>query len=229
MAYSLGQEISRHQLLYKSKTPPWKETYRNRCRERLRKERQALFESFRSSGEACHNEQQLRCSVTKVVREELDKFSFSSSPPSASLITTNAENTVPEAPWDEAQVNEELMEETLAALIEEELIVWQQYEDMIALQNQEVAAAVHMWSSELVACPVCLKNDLEKEGENIICACGLAIPTALSLKEFRVSIERVVEAHSLRCRSFLSFSFIKTYEPALVCLCNNCDFMSSVL
>ncbi|XP_077485642.1 RPA-interacting protein B-like [Amblyomma americanum] len=229
MASSCDSGLSRHQLLYKSKTPPWKETYRNRCRERLRKGRQALFESFRSSGGACHSEQELRYSVTKVVREELDNFCCSSATSSLGLVASSAENAVPAAPWDEARLNEELMEETLAALLEEEFNVWKQYEDIMALQNQEIAAAVHMWSSELVACPVCLKNDLEKDGSRIICACGLAIPTALSLKEFRLSIERVVEAHCLQCRSFLSFTFIETCEPALVCVCNACDFMSSVL
>uniref|UniRef100_A0A6M2E6R3 Uncharacterized protein n=1 Tax=Amblyomma tuberculatum TaxID=48802 RepID=A0A6M2E6R3_9ACAR len=229
MASSCTPSLSRRQLLYKSKTPPWKETYRDRCRERLRNGRQALFESFRRSGEGCHNEQQLRYSVTKVVREELDKLRCSSAASSAALVTTSAENAVPAAPWDEAQLDEELMEEILAALLEEELEIWKQYEDMVALQNQETAAAVHMWSSELVACPVCLKNDLEKKGGHIICTCGLAVPTALSLREFRLAIERIVEAHSLRCRSFLVFSFIETCEPALVCLCNSCDFMSSVL
>lgn len=226
MASPCASVFSRHQSLYKSKTPPWKETYRNQCRERLRKGRQALFDSFRSTGEACHSEQQLRCSVTEVVRQELDKFRSASS---AGYIARSEESAAAEVPRDETEFNEQLMEETLAALLEEELNVWKQYESMLALQNQEVDAAVHMWSSDVVICPVCLRNDLGKKEDCIICACGLMIPTALSLTEIRLCVERVIESHSTRCPSPVTFSMIDACEPALVCLCNCCDFMSSVL
>uniref|UniRef100_A0A131X8S8 RPA-interacting protein n=1 Tax=Hyalomma excavatum TaxID=257692 RepID=A0A131X8S8_9ACAR len=221
--------VLRHQLLYKSKTPPWKETYRNHCRERLRKGRQALFDSFRSTGEACHSEQQLRCSVTEVVREELDKFRSASAASSAGFSARAEEKSATEELWDDTQLNEQLMEETLAALLEEELTVWKQYESELALQNQEVDAAVKTWSNEIVVCPVCLRNDLEKKEGCIICVCGLIIPTALSPTEVRSCIERVIERHSTRCQSSLTFSLIAACEPALVCLCNCCDFMSSVL
>ncbi|XP_037559184.1 RPA-interacting protein A [Dermacentor silvarum] len=229
MASPCAHVFSRHQMLYKSKTPPWKETYRNQCRERLRKGRQALFDSFRSTGEACHSEQQLRYSVTEVVREELDKFHSASAESSTAFLSRGEEGAAAGVPWDEAQVNEQLMEETLAALLEEELNVWKQYESMLALQNQEIDAAVHTWSSEIVVCPVCLRNDLNKKEGRIICACGLTIPTALSLTEFRLCVERAIESHSTRCPSSLTFSLIEACEPALVCLCNCCDFMSSVL
>ncbi|KAL1434550.1 hypothetical protein MTO96_011639 [Rhipicephalus appendiculatus] len=227
MASPCASVFSRHQILYKSKTPPWKETYRNQCRERLRKGRQALFDSFRNTGEACHSEQQLRCSVTEVVRQELDKFRSASS--AGSIARSEESAAAVEVPWDETEFNELLMEETLAALLEEELNVWKQYESVLALQSQEVDAAVHMWSSDVVVCPVCLRNDLDKKEDRITCACGLMIPTALSLTEVRLCVERVIESHSTRCPSSLTFSMIVACEPALVCLCNCCDFMSSVL
>ncbi|XP_077538232.1 RPA-interacting protein B-like [Haemaphysalis longicornis] len=216
---------SRHQMLYKSKTAPWKETYRNQCRERLKNSRQALFESFRLTGEVCQSVQQLRDSVTEVVRDELDKFKSASAPPPA----VDTQKTVTAAPWDESYVDDEVMAEMVTALLEEELEVWRQYEDMIALQNQEIDAAVRMWSCEGVVCPVCLRNDLEKKDGRILCPCGLVISTELSLEEFRRSVERVVEVHSLRCRACLAFSLIETGAPTLVCLCNCCDFMNSVL
>uniref|UniRef100_A0A6M2CV05 Protein ovary overexpressed n=1 Tax=Rhipicephalus microplus TaxID=6941 RepID=A0A6M2CV05_RHIMP len=226
MASPCASVLSRHQILYKSKTPPWKETYRNQGRERLRKGRQALFDSFRSTGDACHSEQQLRRSVTEVVRQELDIFRGASS---ANSIARSQESATAEVPWDETELNELLMEETFAALLEEEYNIWKQYESVLALQSQEVDAAVHMWSSDVVVCPVCLRNDLDKKEDRITCACGLMIHTALSLTEVRLCVERVIESHSTRCPSSPTFSMIAASEPALLCLCNYCDFMSSVL
>lgn len=169
--------------------------------------------------------QQLRHSVTEVAREELDKFKSASAPPP----TASTQKTLTAASWDDSYSDDEVMAEMITALLEEELEVWRQYEDMIALQNKEIDAAVHMWSCESVVCPVCLRNDLEKKGGRIFCPCGLVISTELSLKEFRQCVERVVEAHSQRCGGPLAFSLIETCGPTLVCLCNSCDVMNIVL
>ncbi|CAN7993600.1 unnamed protein product [Ixodes hexagonus] len=221
---------SRFQLLYKAKTPPWRETYRNRCRDSLRRSRQTLFQSFRDAGEAREKHEQLVAAVGCVVRDELEKLR--AGPDTAahhSTLPPPAQNgsTAP----DETELNERLMEETLAELMEEEMQVWRLYEETVRAQEMEVQAAVRLWSSDGVVCPVCLRNDLSKSGGVISCACGLNLWTGKELDDVRSCLGHAVESHSRLCAARLVFSALNsaTDHSELVGVCHACDFMAAIL
>ncbi|KAG0411776.1 hypothetical protein HPB47_011072 [Ixodes persulcatus] len=223
---------SRFQLLYKAKTPPWRETYRNRCRDSLRRNRQTLFQSFRDAGDQREKHQQLVAAVSDVVRGELEKFHAGPTPTPRHSRLTPLAGRDGATPPDDADFSERLLEETLAELMEEEMQVWRLYEETMRAQEMEVQAAVSHWSSDDgVVCPVCLRLDLTKSGRLISCACGVRLWTEKDLEDVRRCVGHAVESHSRHCPSRLVFSALNSAadHSELVGVCHVCDFMTAAL
>lgn len=218
-----SSKMAGHQHLYKAKTPPWKEVYRSRCRERLKKQRQALFEQFRSIEEDCQREKELAFAVNSIVRQEWDNLRHPHGP---TLLVGRQQSCD-----DISDEDERLVEETQREIIEEEMRTLGQYEDTLKSETKAVNAAVASWANDGVLCPVCFQNYLEKRGHSVTCNCGLNLWTDNSLEAVRHAIEWVVSVHSASCNSRPVFSLMRTnkHVDEILCTCETCDFLCPLM
>ncbi|NWU61640.1 RIPA protein, partial [Pterocles burchelli] len=168
--------------------PPWKETYRRRCMERLRSSRAELLQRFRRAGErACGPGALL---VREVMQQEWR--ALRGPPPGAEEGLAQ----MPEDP-DELAVLEEIQQE----LISQEQLVMEEYERRLQFDEECLNAMLDgLDASDKVVCPVCRKNNLTVRSHLVFCQCGLHIGTqGMTEEKLRSLLENTLTEHSYRC------------------------------
>ncbi|XP_064457440.1 RPA-interacting protein A-like [Ornithodoros turicata] len=212
-----SREMSRHQILYKAKTPPWKEVYRSRCKERVRKQRQVLFDRFRCIEEECERERELAFAVNCIVRQEWDDLRQTPLRPQEGVQGTFAG-------YDE---DERLIADMQREILHEERKILSQYEDTLKSEAKAVDAAVELWAKDGVLCPVCFRNYLTRSGPFVACPCGLVLRTDKSVEGIQQAISDAVASHSSNCTARPLFSPFRTgsQNDELWCTCDVCDFL----
>uniref|UniRef100_A0A3P8TX47 RPA interacting protein n=1 Tax=Amphiprion percula TaxID=161767 RepID=A0A3P8TX47_AMPPE len=197
--------LQRHQSLYKGRTPPWKEMYRQRCVNRLKNSRSRLLERYRQMGESP------QCSgsgasiiVQEVMEEEwsalhsedrrlpslwgpdgmaeksssscLQNLSQDRIPPNAGRSSVyEADSTM----FSVTREYDELavLEEIQQELMSQEMSIIEEYEKNLQFEQQYISSVVEGMEEMHIICPICHRNNLNINSHFISCPCGVYINT----------------------------------------------------
>ncbi|NXV18774.1 RIPA protein, partial [Cepphus grylle] len=185
--------VRRHRARYKGlAAPPWKETYRRRCMERLRSNRAKLLDRYRQAGERVCGPAAGALLVQEVMEQEWQGLQRSPPDPGGK----EALAQMLEDP-DELAVLEEIQQE----LILQEQSVIEEYERSLQFDEECLNAMLDgLDASDKVICPVCRKNNLTVRNHLVFCQCGLYISTQdMTEGKLRSLLENTVTEHSHRC------------------------------
>lgn len=223
--------IQRHRSMYKGTTPPWKETYRKRCVERLKNSRSRLLEKFRQIGDSSGSS---GCSllVQEVMEEEWSALQ-SSNHSLPSLWNGHGVREVYSAQqeFDELSAFEEIQQE----LIAQELSILEEYQNTVQYEEHYLNSMLErMEQNEQIICPLCHMNNLTVNSHFTSCPCGLYVNTIgrnITLEILQSLLEKRVTEHTDECLHNPTFSmaFNTDGSPNLMLSCNVCDYLSVVL
>ncbi|EDO32784.1 predicted protein [Nematostella vectensis] len=229
--------LSRHRSQYKCSTPPWKDTYRKRCKERLRDSRQKFLGKFRQTDEAVGG----ASVIDKVMDEEWTRLSKEHADLPQWKPTRRSFrpfSNVPLEPSEEADINEILsvMDEIQQELMEEEKLILAQYDENQKFEEESLCAAIEGLKTDDVICPVCKRNPLHQNKQVIFCCCGIRIDTetdCISLPYVKAEIESSVATHNSEgCGSEPTFVVSKVsglQVSNLIMQCNDCGFLYIII
>ncbi|XP_051491747.1 RPA-interacting protein isoform X1 [Apus apus] len=200
--------------------PPWKEAYRRRCMERLRKSRAKLLERYRQAGERVNGPAAL---LAQEVMEQEWQTLQEGLPWGGEALAQ-----MPEDP-DELAVLEEIEQE----LILQGQLAMEEYQYSLQFDEECLNAMLDgLDASDGIICPVCRKNNLTVRNDFVFCQCGLHISTqGMTEEKLRSLLENAVTEHSHQC--FHSPQFTVTSgmeeEPSLLMSCSVCDSWTILL
>ncbi|XP_028839300.1 RPA-interacting protein isoform X2 [Denticeps clupeoides] len=221
--------LHRHKSLYKGTTPPWKETYRKRCMERMKNSRSRLLEKYRQVGEG-HGAPTRSFLVQEVMEEEWTALHAAD----RNLPPLWARNSVADlfgVMDDEHSVLEEIQRELLA----QELSIIDEYEKSVRYEEQCLNAMVDvMVQDDRIICPICHANNLTVNSHLTSCSCGLYINTMgrnVTPDILRKLLEKTVTEHMEEClyNPVFSMGLSTDGSPSLMISCRVCDYLSVVL
>ncbi|KAM6242524.1 RPA-interacting protein isoform 1-T1 [Porphyrio hochstetteri] len=167
------EEPPRHRARYKGPAaPPWKETYRRLCMERLRSSRAKLLDRYRQAGERASGAAASTLLVREVMEQEWQSLQAAQQS-LPSLGGGGAQAQMLEDP-DELAVLEEIQQE----LMLQEQSVTEEYERSLQLDEEWLSTMLEgLDASDKIICPVCRKNNLTVRSHIVFCQCGLYIVT----------------------------------------------------
>ncbi|TNM97486.1 hypothetical protein fugu_015642 [Takifugu bimaculatus] len=167
--------LDRHRSLYKGNTPPWKETYRKRCVDRLKNSRSRLLEKYRQMGESeLGRGSGASVIVQEVMEEEWTALrSEERGLPSLWGPAGMAEMLNVMKEYDELAVLEEIQQE----LMSHEMNIIEEYERNLQFEEQYISSVVEGLDETHVICPVCRMRNLNISSHFISCPCGLYLNT----------------------------------------------------
>ncbi|XP_008328842.1 RPA-interacting protein [Cynoglossus semilaevis] len=224
--------VDRHRALYKGTTPPWKETYRKRCVDRLKNSRSRLLDRYRQMGESQH------CSgsgtsiiVQEVMEEEWTALrSEDERLPSLWGPEGMVEMFSLMKEYDELAVLEEIQQE----LASQEMSIIDEYERNLQFEQQYILSVVEGMDEMHVICPVCRANNVNINSHFISCPCGLYVNTKkknITPDVLSHLLESRVSEHMEDCLHDPVFSVAANTDssPNLMISCQVCDYLSVVL
>jgi len=242
----------RHKSLhFKSSPSPlaWKDTYRQKCIQRLRTGREKLVNRFRNINVATSD------------GDDAEAMEMESTDENQNLRDMMREewNLLmkgrPQSGWGGEDFNEDellkMMEDVEAELLSERESILREYERSRADEEAELCAVVDDYLStrnDDVLCPVCTRENLVKRAHNLIAcdACGLSLDLdcdVISMTEVKARLQRAVETHAASaplfgdsaaetCRAPLTFAVIKeqtTHCQNLAACCAVCEYFDIVV
>ncbi|XP_050408441.1 RPA-interacting protein A isoform X2 [Patella vulgata] len=215
--------IKRHQDMYKSRTPPWKETYRKRCLDRLRGSREKLMTRFRKidmNNEPTTDDTFIKDLMTeewKSLQREQTDIDFEGDVNGVDKMLSLFED-----------IQEELRREELRLLQEHE-----KYEESLQQEEVVLSSAIEKLSTDEVICPICQKSVLMMNQNIIFCRCGMRINTeqdCISLGDVKVQLESAISQHNSSCSYNPVFKVMSEFGPQhLLMACQACDFMYIII
>ncbi|CAM4547170.1 hypothetical protein PO909_026668 [Leuciscus waleckii] len=223
--------VQRHRSMYKGTTPPWKETYRKRCVERLKNSRSRLLERFRQMGEDPTGSS--RSLLVQEVMEEEWRALQSANHRLPSLWSGDGirDGSSAQQESDELSAFEEIQQE----LIAQELSILEEYNRSVRYEEQYLDSVLEgMEQGGRIICPICHVNNLTVNSHFTSCPCGLYVNTIgrnVSSEVLQSLLERCVTEHMEDCLHNPSFSmaFNTDGSPNLMISCKVCDYLSVVL
>ncbi|XP_051750682.1 RPA-interacting protein [Ctenopharyngodon idella] len=223
--------VQRHRSMYKGTTPPWKETYRKRCVERLKNSRSRLLEKFRQMGDDSGGSK--RSLLVQEVMEEEWSALQSSNHSLPSLWNGDGIRDVYTAQqeFDELSAFEEIQQE----LIAQELSILEEYNSSVRYEEQYLNSVLEgMEQGGQIICPICHANNLTVNSHFTSCPCGLYVNTIgrnVTSEVLQNLLERRVTEHMEDCLHNPTFSmaFNTDRSPNLMISCKVCDYLSVVL
>ncbi|NWR20479.1 RIPA protein, partial [Emberiza fucata] len=190
---AMAAPVQGHRARYKSPGgPPWRETYRRRCMERLRSSRAKLLDRYRQAGDGACGAAPGALLVREVMEQEWQELrdrlpGLGGEQPMEQIL---------EDP-DELAVLEEIQQE----LILQEQLVIEEYERSLRFDEECLNAMLDgLDATDRVICPVCRKNNLTVKAHLVCCQCGLYISTQdMTEGKLRSLLESTLTEHSQRC------------------------------
>ncbi|CAJ1076010.1 RPA-interacting protein [Xyrichtys novacula] len=225
--------LHRHRSLYKGTTPPWKETYRKRCVDRLKNSRSRLLDRYRQMGDC-----QLRngSGASTIVRDVMEE--------EWSALHTE-DQRLPSLCWShglseirgDSQEDYELaiLEEIQQELLAHEMSIIGEYERNLQFEQQYLSSVVEGMDEMQMICPICCMRNLNINCYFISCPCGLYINTKnqnITPEILRHLLESRVSEHMEDCLNNPVFSVAPNADdssPNLMISCKVCDYLSIVL
>lgn len=214
----------RHEDLYKSRTPPWRDAYRRRCLTRLRNSREKLLQRFRGNLQDGEDQspESSRSIVQDVLREEWKQM--------------ERDKELMSFGGDESGEFEEilsLMEDMQAELMMEEAAMIAEVEHHLRLEQEQLNISAETFSLDGVICPVCRCNHLMLNKGIFFCSCGLRVDSkqdGFTLQNVKKLLEDAVSEHALQCSNSPQFCPIDMGGGEnLVMVCQTCDAMTIII
>ncbi|XP_014777634.1 RPA-interacting protein A isoform X2 [Octopus bimaculoides] len=199
------------QAMYKVSMPPWKETYRKKCFERLRLSRAKLLDRFRQMKDEPEGETDV-----ELIKDIMNKEWLSLWDDEAELEReANIPLDISFIPEDEnVERILEIFEEIEAELKEEEQKLLREhdlYEESYLNEEKELCSALELLTADEVVCPICKKNPLIENKGVIFCKCGLRINTeqdGFKLADVKAQLDSGIEIHNFTCDAEPEFSMM---------------------
>lgn len=242
----------RHKSMHFKSSPSalaWKDTYRQKCIERLRTGREKLVNKFRNINVELNNAGR---------EEDMDMASSNENQNLRDLMREEWNLLMKGRPgtgWGGWDFDEEellkMMDEVEADLVTEQELLLREYDRSRADEEAELCAVVDDYLStrnDDVLCPVCTRDNLVKLAHNLIAcnACGMRLDLecdVVSMKEVKERLQRAVESHASstpvfaedanqRCGASLKFAITKeqmTHCQNLAAFCAHCDYFEIVV
>lgn len=229
-------KATQRQAMYKVSTPPWKETYRKKCFERLRKNREKLLSKLRHI-ESSEKEIDLGNDFIKDIMsrewrslwdDETEMTKIADLPLNISFIPPEENENIDRLIKIFEDLEEELKLEELRMLEE-----FENYEEELLLEEKSLCEAFEALSANEVICPICKISPLHENKGVIFCKCGIRINTeqdALSLTNVKQMLEDGLELHNYTCHSEPEFSTLCVLGTTnLFMTCKDCDMMHVII
>ncbi|XP_075708982.1 RPA-interacting protein [Rhinoderma darwinii] len=220
----------RHRALYKGTTPPWKETYRKRCVDRLKGNRSRLLDKFRQVGEQVDAGVGGSFLVQEVMEEEwkamrMHTSSLPSLWPKDSFSKTFGVLQDP----DELATLEEIKQDLL---LEEQSMV-EEIERIIQFEKDCLDSVVGLNNGNIV-CPVCNRNNLTVTSCFVLCQCGVYInckSQGMNTEKLQALLEANLSAHASCCSEQPVFSVVFGAEEmsSMFMSCAVCDTVAIII
>ncbi|XP_030264240.1 RPA-interacting protein [Sparus aurata] len=224
--------LHRHRSLYKGTTPPWKETYRKRCVDRLKNSRSRLLERYRQAGES---QQPGGTGASAIVQEVMEEEWTALQSEDRRLPSLWGPHGMAEMfsvmkEYDELAVLEEIQQE----LMSHEMSIIEEFERNLQFEQQYISSVVEGMDEMHIICPICHMNNLSINSHFLSCTCGLYINTKkqnISPDVLQRLLEARVSEHMEDCLHNPVFSVAPNADssPNLMISCQVCDYLSIVL
>ncbi|XP_074662213.1 RPA-interacting protein-like [Tubulanus polymorphus] len=219
--------------LYKISNSPgtWKEKYRQRCFDNLKRNRRSFVDRLRKCGDTESKSQQNSADVREIMRQEwmLLKREDSSLPD----ITMEDDLNILAGESNEIENMLSVFDEIQEELKKEEWKLIDEYEQSIELDEKAMHASIDALHSNELLCPMCKKFPLMQNKNIIFCKCGLRVDTeqdCISLDFVRSNLEEGLLMHSEQCNENVVFGLMKDAGvDNLLMTCKVCDFMHIVI
>ncbi|KAM6402955.1 RPA-interacting protein [Rhynochetos jubatus] len=220
--------LRRHRARYKGPAaPPWKETLRARCVERLRSSRAKLLDRYRRAGAMVCGPAVGALLVREVMEQEWQTLRAARESQPA-LGGKEALAQMLEDP-DELAVLEEIQQE----LVLQEQSVIEECERSLQFDEECLNAMLDgLDASDKIICPVCRKNNLTVRNHFVFCQCGLYIGTeGMTEEKLRSLLEKTLTEHGHRCSHNPDFTVTSGMEEeaSLLMSCPACDSWTILL
>ncbi|KAM9440878.1 RPA-interacting protein [Clarias gariepinus] len=220
--------LQRHRSMYKGTTPPWKETYRKRCVERLKNSRSRLLEKYRQMGETPKSS----LLVQEVMEMEWNALQ-SANQRLPSLWNKDGISDM----YRDTQEQDELavLEEIQQELVSQELTIIEEYHKSLQYEEKYLDSVVDEMEDEgKLICPVCHANNLTVNSHFTSCPCGLYINTLgrkITPDVLKHLLESRVTEHMEDCLQNPVFSEASNVDGSrtLLISCKVCDYLAIVL
>ncbi|KAJ1185341.1 hypothetical protein NDU88_002134 [Pleurodeles waltl] len=221
----------KHRSLYKATPPPWKETFRRRCVERLKNSRSRLLDRYRQVSDGERGGLRRSLLVQDVMEEEWQELQ---------LTNTNLPSL-----WRKGDLSQvfgllqdsdelALLEEIKQELILEEQCMVEEIERVLRFEEECLNSVIELNTENQVVCPVCNRNNLTVTSHFVLCPCGLYINTnsrGLTDEKLQSLLERHLLDHRFHClhSPVFSVSSWTEGESNLFMSCQVCDTVAVIL
>nr|ADO28223.1 rpa-interacting protein a [Ictalurus furcatus] len=220
--------LQRHRSLYKSTTPPWKETYRKRCVERLKNSRSRLLEKYRQMRDT---------TKSSLLVQEVMEVEWSALQPANQRLPSLWKKDGVSDMYRDVQEHDELavLEEIQQELVSQELSIIEEYHKSQQYEEMYFDSIVDgMEEDGKLICPVCHANNLTVNSHFTSCPCGLYINTVgrnITADVLQHLLELRVTEHLEYCLQNPIFSVASNVDggPNLMMSCRVCDYLTIVL
>ncbi|KAJ8266296.1 hypothetical protein GJAV_G00128800 [Gymnothorax javanicus] len=224
--------MHRHRSMYKGTTPPWKETFRKRCVDRLKNSRSRLLEKYRQIGESLHCGANSSFLVQEVMEEEWNALQLQDSRlPSLWHKDGIRETYRFMQSDDDLAVLEEIQQE----LVSQELSIIEEYEKSMQYDEGYLNAVLDgMEEGGQIVCPICHMNNLTVNSQYMSCPCGVYINNQhsnVTPAHLQALLEKRVTEHMEECVCNPVFSLASSTDgsPNMIISCKVCDYLSVIL
>lgn len=223
-----------HQCLHKFHSLPWKDVFRKRCFDELKKRRDAFLESVRNTdcnislkeGKLPSSPYSEEDAIQSLIKDEWNKMK----------VENMASMQDEFLSWDDKHIDEYLSisSQIKADLLQEEATILAEFEKTMRLDEDRLCDTVNAVHTDEVVCPMCRQHPLMMNKAVIFCACGLRLDTeedGLTLNNVKSNIHAGLEEHSLGCQQQPTYSVLSQGEKSsfLLMICSACDFMHVVI
>ncbi|TKS92398.1 26S proteasome non-ATPase regulatory subunit 11A 26S proteasome regulatory subunit RPN6-A [Collichthys lucidus] len=188
--------LHRHRSLYKGTTPPWKETYRKRCVDRLKNSRSRLLERYRQTEDS--QKKKPRGLHHRPGGDGGGVDRLQSEDRGLPSLWGPQGLTEMSSVMNELSVLEEIQQE----LTFHEMSIIEEYERNQQFEQQYISSVVDGMDDTHIICPLCHMNNLNINSYFVSCTCGLYVNTKESDEEaVRVKEQSILELGGLLAKT----------------------------